>query len=160
MNNILIIDDNIDILDVLALMLGKHLQDCNILKATNGREGAEIMSSVPVALVLTDLQMPVMDGYGMIEFRNRNYPLVPVIAMSGSVMPGVREKLRALRVLECFEKPVDFGRLIRHIAGALGIEPWALAMLARPACDDLPHRVAGGPAAAEGKSHGFAMSTH
>ena len=87
------------------------MQDWNILTAKNGREGTKIMSSLPVSLVVTDLQMPDMDGYGVIEFRNRNYPLVPVIVMSGNVTSEVRGKLRGLNVYECFEKPFDFDNL-------------------------------------------------
>src|SRR5271169_895332 len=105
MNNILLIDDNICILEILTLRLGSCLHDWNILTAQNGSEGTEIMSSLPVSLVLTDLQMPVMDGYGVIDFRNRNYPLIPLIVMSGNLTPEVRKKLKELHVSECVEKP-------------------------------------------------------
>lgn len=121
MNNILLIDDNTLILEALALRIGMWLQDWNILTAHNGREGTEIMSSLPVRLVLTDLQMPVMDGYGVIEFRNRNHPFVPLIVMTANLTPEVREKVRALHVSQCVEKPFDFDNLVDRIGVALGM---------------------------------------
>jgi DNA-binding NtrC family response regulator len=120
-NNILLIDDNDCILETLVLRFGAYLQDWNILTAKDGKEGTKIMSSLPVSLVVTDLQMPDMDGYGVIEFRNRNYPLVPVIVMSGNVTSEVRGKLRGLNVYECFEKPFDFDKLFRQVVGIISV---------------------------------------
>ncbi|HYA85494.1 MAG TPA: response regulator [Nitrospirota bacterium] len=132
-NNILLIDDNTSILETLSLWLRTRLQDWDILTARNGNEGAEIMSSVPVSLVVTDLQMPGMDGYGVIEFRNGNYPLVPLIVMTGNLTPDVREQLRGLHVSACVEKPFDFETLFLHVVGALGVDPEADAVLAHAA---------------------------
>jgi CheY-like chemotaxis protein len=142
MNNILVIDDNTHILEAHALRIGMWLQDWNILTAKNGSEGTEIMASLPVSLVLTDLQMPVMDGYGVIEFRNRNHPLLPLIAMTGNFTPEVREKLQALHVSECIEKPFDFDNLVGRIVGALGVHSHADAMLAHAVFHKLPAQAA------------------
>jgi len=133
MNNILLIDDNTYILDGLALRIGMSLQDWNILTAKNGYEGTKIMNSLPVSLVLTDIQMPVMDGYGVIEFRNRNYPHVPVIVMTSNLSLEVIEKLRRLHVSEFIEKPFDFDKLVPQIIGALGIDSDADVKLAHTA---------------------------
>lgn len=143
-NNILLIDDNDCILETLALRFGAYLQDWNILTAKNGREGTKIMSSLPVSLVVTDLQMPDMDGYGVIEFRNRNYPLVPVIVMSGNVTSEVRGKLRGLNVYECFEKPFDFDNLFRQVVGVIsvGVNSEAGAILANSNLSTWQSRVA------------------
>lgn len=142
MNNILLIDDNTLILETLALRIGMCLQDWNILTAKNGSEGTEIMASLPVSLVLTDLQMPVMDGYGVIAFRNRNHPLVPLIVMTGNFTPEVKEKLHALHVSECIEKPFDFDMLVRQIVSALGVASDTDAMLAHAVFCKLPGQAA------------------
>lgn len=110
MKTILLVDDNRYIIEALALTLDSHATGGNILKlkAPNGREGADILNSIPVDLILTDLDMPVMDGYGLIEHRNRRFPHVPVVVATGDASPDVIGRLHAMGVTECLEKPFDF----------------------------------------------------
>jgi CheY-like chemotaxis protein len=98
------------------------LKDCNILTAGNGTEGIALIDSMPVALILTDLDMPVMDGYGVINHRNKNCPGVPLFVMSGSLSPEAREKLGKLGVSECIEKPFYFEQIKDKMAYALNME--------------------------------------
>ncbi len=114
MKTILLVDDNRYVIEALALTLSRHTAYGNILKASNGREGMDTLRDVPVDLVLTDLDMPVMDGYGLIEYRNRRFPYVPVVAMTGDASPDVIRKLNALGVTECLEKPMDFD-VVSHL---------------------------------------------
>ncbi len=119
MKTILLVDDNRYVIEALALTLSRHTAYGNVLKASNGREGMDILSSVPVDLVLTDLDMPVMDGYGLIEHINRRFPHVPIVVMTGDASPDVIQRLNALGVAECLEKPIDFdvaSHLIRKLA--------------------------------------------
>jgi len=111
MNNILIIDDNISLLGSLAAVVGAEFKDCRILTASDGKEGVATIDSMPIALILTDLDMPVMDGYGVIRHRNKSCPQVPLFVMSGSLSPEVRELLGELRVSGCVEKPFSFQQI-------------------------------------------------
>ena len=89
MHNILLIDDNIQLLEVLAAVhRDGPLQDCNILTARNGAEGIALIDSMPVALILTDLDMPVMDGYGVIEHRNNSMSPGPLVRHQRLPLPG------------------------------------------------------------------------
>jgi two-component system, chemotaxis family, chemotaxis protein CheY len=110
MKTILLVDDNRYIIEALALTLDNHATGGNILKlkAPNGREGADILSTVRVDLILTDLDMPVMNGYGLIEHRNRLFPHVPVVVATGDVSADVIRRLNAMGVTEWLEKPFDF----------------------------------------------------
>jgi len=112
MDNILIIDDNISLLGSLAAVVGTQLKDCHILTARNGQEGIATIDSLPLALILTDLNMPVVDGYGVIAHRNKSCPQVPLFVMSGDLYPEVREKLCELRVSGCVEKPFSFEQVM------------------------------------------------
>ena len=115
MNNILIIDDNISLLGSLAAVVGTQLKDGHILTARNGEEGIATIDSLPLALILTDLNMPVVDGYGVIAHRNKSCPQVPLFVMSGDLDPEVREKLCELRVSGCVEKPFSFEQIMEII---------------------------------------------
>jgi CheY-like chemotaxis protein len=123
MNNILLIDDNKLLLEALATVISTQLKDCTILTARNGAEGIALIDSMPVSLILTDLEMPVMDGYWVISHRNKSCPQVPLFVMSGRLFPEVRKKLGELGVSECIEKPFYFEQIRDKIALALNVEP-------------------------------------
>ncbi len=115
METILLVDDNTDIINALALHLKLCLNNPEILMAPNGQAGIDLLRQVQVDLIITDLQMPVMDGYALIEHRNNHFPSVAVIAMTGDTSPDVKKKLSGLGVHEHLEKPFDFDEVIRLI---------------------------------------------
>ena len=144
MNNILLIDDNNLLLEALATVIRTQLKDCTILTARNGTEGIATIDSLPISFILTDLDMPVMDGYGVIKHRNKNCPQVPLFVMTGRCFPEVREKLGELGVSECIEKPFYFEQIRDKIARALNVEPIDNVKSNRPLLQ---------PAAADGMLH-------
>jgi CheY-like chemotaxis protein len=108
MKNILIIEDNKYIREALAATLRHHMKDCTILTAPDGQEGLNILGSVSLDLILTDLQMPVLDGYEVIEYKNKNFPHVPLVVMTADSNPKARERLSLLGISRYIEKPFDF----------------------------------------------------
>lgn len=57
---ILLVDDNEEILEFLTM----DLQDkYNLLKASNGQEALQVLESEPVQLIISDIMMPVIDGF-------------------------------------------------------------------------------------------------
>ncbi len=114
MNTVLLVDDNAYIIEALAMTLGRHVPYGNILKALNGREGVDILNSVPVDLILTDINMPVMDGYSLINYRNRHFPHISLMVVTGDTSPDVMQRLNALGITECLEKPFDFD-VVSHL---------------------------------------------
>jgi CheY-like chemotaxis protein len=126
MKNILLVDDNKYVIEALALTLGVSARGYAILKAKNGREAADILDRKPVAVVLTDLAMPVMDGYQLIEYMNRMHPLIPLLAMTSDASSGVVEKLRSLGITHCIEKPFDYEEATRLIMENLSPRPFVM----------------------------------
>ena len=131
MKNILLVDDNVCILEALALMFAMAARDCTVLKSKNGKEAADILQRGAVDLILTDINMPVMDGYELIALKNRLFPRVPLFAMTGDSSPEVMDQLIALGVTECLEKPFNFDAVTGMILKKLN-EPLH-APVARPA---------------------------
>ncbi len=123
MNNILIIDDNIHLLETLAFLIGSQFEDYTVLTARNGVEGIAIIGAKSPAFILTDLDMPLLDGYGVINHRNKSCPQVPLFVMSGSCSPEVRVELGELGVSECIDKPFSFEQIKSKIALALNSAP-------------------------------------
>lgn len=69
---ILLVDDSPFVAEALALRLGLFLKDCRILTAADGVAAVEILKSEPVDFIMTDLQMPVMNGYELIAYCKKN----------------------------------------------------------------------------------------
>ena len=68
-NSILIIEDNVDMLENTAELL--ELSGYNIFKATNGKDGLASAQKNKPDLVLCDIMMPELDGYGVLQaFEN------------------------------------------------------------------------------------------
>ena len=119
MKTILIVDDNKDILDGLVLTLSSCLKDYTVLTAENGELALFIMKSRVVDLIMTDLAMPVMDGYRFIEEVRRLFPSLLIFVMTADCGPQVAERLRPFRISRCFEKPFGFHEAVRTISDEL-----------------------------------------
>jgi len=61
-DTLLVVDDHRDILDFIADDLRDHYA---VLQATNGAEALDLLTKHPVALVVSDIMMPVLDGHGL-----------------------------------------------------------------------------------------------
>jgi len=59
------------------------LAGCEVVFASDGKEALEIVASNKPEVVLTDLQMPTMDGLELVKRIRENHPQTPVILMTG-----------------------------------------------------------------------------
>ena len=81
MTTILIVDDSaVDRRLVQGLL--EKCPDLSFMYAANGKEAVEQLKVSPPDLVLTDLQMPEMNGLELVKVVRRKHPLVPVILMT------------------------------------------------------------------------------
>jgi CheY-like chemotaxis protein len=79
--NLLVVDDSPTDRRLAGALLEKHFE-CTVQYAADGQEAVQQMSGQLPDLVLTDLQMPVMDGLELVSAVKNEYPLVPVILMT------------------------------------------------------------------------------
>jgi CheY-like chemotaxis protein len=94
-----------------------NLGGYRVLEASNGEEAfAKMMESKP-DLVLADIQMPTLDGYGLVQ-RIRNTPALAgtrVIALTAYAMDGDREKVLASGFDGYITKPIDMKMLYAQL---------------------------------------------
>jgi CheY-like chemotaxis protein/anti-sigma regulatory factor (Ser/Thr protein kinase) len=81
MAKVLVVDDSPVELRLVGSLLEKR-PDLVVSSAANGREALAAVERDPPDLVLTDLQMPEMNGLELVEEVRDRYPLVPVILMT------------------------------------------------------------------------------
>ena len=90
--NVLVVDDEPDSLEV-AFRLLKHY-GANVTTANNGQEALDAVKGMHPTLVISDLSMPVLDGWGLIyELKNNRATTdIPTIALTAHAMSGDRER--------------------------------------------------------------------
>jgi CheY-like chemotaxis protein len=110
---VLVIDDDPDMVESLAMMLRDH--GFPVLTANDGVRGLEMFREYKPAVVLTDILMPEQDGIEVIMTMRRERPAVKIIAISGSGRIGKSDFLTIARKLGAdatFEKGHKAGELL------------------------------------------------
>ena len=79
--NILIVDDNFDMLEVLQRQLAS--MNFHIYKASSVLEAIEILKSSTVDLLITDLQMPKINGMELVKYASEHFPDLPKLVITG-----------------------------------------------------------------------------
>jgi CheY-like chemotaxis protein/predicted regulator of Ras-like GTPase activity (Roadblock/LC7/MglB family) len=119
MSTVLLVDDEKNFLSKLEAGLSEYANDFSILTAENGKDAIEVLHASPVDLVVTDLKMPVMDGFGLLAYIASNFPTIPVIIMTAFGTPEVERELKANGILTLIEKPIDLDELAAAIMQGL-----------------------------------------
>src|SRR5919109_531956 len=80
-SRILVVDDDNAVRLLLRTLLERRGH--SVVEAANGAEGLQHYRAAPTDLVITDIQMPVMDGLQMIKELRGDFPAAKIIAISG-----------------------------------------------------------------------------
>ncbi|NVN89837.1 MAG: response regulator [Desulfuromonadales bacterium] len=119
MKNILIVDDEKSFAASLAEGLSAYDQNMKVLTAENGKVAIHCLETGKVDIVLTDLKMPEMDGFGLLAYLNRNHQDIPVLVMTAFSNLEMEKTLSDFGVHQYLEKPLDFNTLVEKIYTAL-----------------------------------------
>ena len=90
MTRILVVDDDRPQAEEFGVLL--RSAGCAVTLAGNGREAMEILRHDVPDVVLTDLEMPEMDGLELVQAIRRDYPALPVILMTAMGSENVAAK--------------------------------------------------------------------
>ena len=120
---ILVVEDGPDNQRLISMHLRKAGAEVTI--AENGRIGvdnvlAAAAEGTPFDLVLMDMQMPVLDGYGATsELRARGQSALPIVALTAHAMADDRAKCLNAGCTDYLTKPIEKAVLLRVVAGYL-----------------------------------------
>ncbi len=117
MAKILVIDDEKSIRNTLQEIL--EYEKHEVILATNGPEGLELLKEKNVDVVLCDIKMPEMDGIEVLEKIFEQSPDIPVIMISGH--GNIDTAVEAIKkgAFDFIEKPLDLNRLLVTIRNAM-----------------------------------------
>jgi len=113
---ILYVEDNDDNVYMLKMRL-ELLEEFEVVVAEDGEKGCEAAAAEQPALILMDLDLPVIDGWEAARRLKANPDTrhIPIIALSAHALAGSRENALAAGCDEFDTKPVDFERLLGKI---------------------------------------------
>lgn len=109
--SILLIEDEDLFREVATDALQRGLSDTVVMSAPDGHAAITIMSKDMPSLVITDLQMPGIDGFGVLEFVAAQRQEIPVIVLSAFLTPDIEQRAEAAGAVVLLEKPVELDRL-------------------------------------------------
>ncbi|MGS2720896.1 two-component regulator propeller domain-containing protein [Paraglaciecola aestuariivivens] len=107
--NILVAEDSRTNQEVAKSMLG--LLGCDIWIADNGAEAVEHVELKQPDLILMDCQMPVMDGYAATKEIRKNWPNIPIIALTAGMGENLKEECLASGMNDVMSKPYSLQEL-------------------------------------------------
>ncbi|MDT0686022.1 sigma-54-dependent transcriptional regulator [Autumnicola psychrophila] len=115
--NILIVDDDYDMLELLQRQL--HEQRYYSYKATSVVEAITILKSNSIDLLITDLQMPGINGMELVKYVTEHFPRVPKLVITG--YPSIDGALGAIKsgALDYLVKPFTAGELKQAVEKSL-----------------------------------------
>ncbi|MGY4012199.1 response regulator [Aeromonas molluscorum] len=130
--NVLICDDSGFARKQLARALPKEWA-ITLHQAANGIEGLEQILMGHGDLVLLDLTMPEMDGYGVLETLQREGIRSKVLVVSGDIQPEAYARVMALGALDFIKKPASPETLQTFLRQQGFWQPWHEQVSSQPA---------------------------
>lgn len=117
---LLIVEDDPDILKLLNTTL--TFKGYRVVTARNGREGLDVIQAERPAIVIADIMMPKLDGFGLVH-RIRINPEtrdIPVVFITATyVAPEDREFALNIGATRFIQKPVDLDKFLTTVAELL-----------------------------------------
>jgi PAS domain S-box-containing protein len=125
---VLVVDDERDSRDLVAALLeGLGAQ---VLQCDSAGAAFDVVGARAVDLLVADLAMPEVDGYGLIERIRRTHPALPALAVSAYARPEDRRRALSCGFNGYCPKPLAAGEFVRLVRDSLpGWSPPASASI-------------------------------
>ena len=117
---ILVIEDNEQSIYLITFILEKN--GYQVVQARDGREGIELAGRIKPALIILDIQLPVMDGHEVARRLQKQAETrdIPIVAVTSYAMIGDRERIMANGCEGYIEKPIEPDTFMAEIEQYLG----------------------------------------
>ncbi len=118
--NVLAVDDSRTMRDMLALAL--HEAGYTARFAEDGLDGLEKLEEMSPDAIISDINMPRLDGFGFIEAVRRidRFRATPILVLTTESAPELRARARAAGATGWIVKPFDPQKLVRALQMVAG----------------------------------------
>ena len=115
-----------EVVEIILLQFG-----ATVYTASDGADGLALIREVHPRFVVSDISMPVMDGWGLIGELKQDPALsaIPVFALTAHAMRGDRERALAAGFFGYLSKPIEAHPFIRDLYRQLSTVPHLAALL-------------------------------
>jgi len=112
-HKILIIEDSPTMRQLISFAL-KRLQGVRIVEANDGVDGLKKLSADRFDLILTDINMPIMDGLKLVSLvrNDASYRNTPIVVITTEGAQEDKERALALGANDYITKPIQAGRIL------------------------------------------------
>lgn len=115
--SVLVVDDSLEILELLQ----RQLRGMNLVtfQASNVPDAIELLKYTSVSLLITDLQMPEINGMQLVHYVKEHYPELPVLVVTG--YPSISGAVEAVKsgVIDYLVKPFTQVELSQAVENCL-----------------------------------------
>jgi two-component system chemotaxis response regulator CheY len=117
----LLVEDSPTVRQFVKAVLRQAYPGAEVIEAEDGRSALAAMKSSRISLIVTDLQMPGMDGLSFVQLLRNNAVLKkkPVLVLSGAVSEEARENLKSLAKVQVLAKPASPEALVEAVKSLL-----------------------------------------
>jgi two-component system, chemotaxis family, chemotaxis protein CheY len=120
--NVLIVEDSPTMRQLIAFAL-KRIRGVRIVEASDGVDGLKKLSSERFDLILTDINMPIMDGLKLVSLvrNDANYKTIPIVVITTEGAQEDRERALALGANDYITKPIQPTKILEVARNLLKI---------------------------------------
>ena len=117
---VLVVDDSPTMRQLILFAL-KRIGDFHLVEANDGLDGLKKLGADKFDLILTDLNMPVMDGLKLIAMvrNDPNYRTIPIVIITTEGAVDDRDRALALGADACITKPIQNTQILDTVRGLL-----------------------------------------
>lgn len=119
MNRVLLVEDTPSLAEEIVDIL--KMEGFEVLLAKNGKDALSQLNSWPADVVISDLFMPEIDGFELIEAIRKDAHLknMPIIILSARTTSDVIEKVKQIGADLFIKKPCDSRQLVQAIKNVI-----------------------------------------
>lgn len=116
---VLLVDDD----PIMCMSFQRYVQqrvgDFSLMIAGNGKEALDLLTRETISLVVTDLQMPEMDGFELVAQMSVRFPEIPAVIITAFDSPDARQRGLLEGAAGFLRKPIASADLVARILEVL-----------------------------------------
>ena len=117
---VLIVDNDEEVLNVLAESLNRSDDEFTVETATDGFQAGQIMERIKPDVVVLDIFLPGLDGFQVCKMIKDGHPDIRIIAITGHGDPDVKKMILKAGADVYLEKPFNLEELAERVRELMG----------------------------------------
>lgn len=112
-NKVLVVDDDRDVSDFLKKAILKYNRQCIVKTTHSVPDAIRELVKAPYDILITDINMPEVSGFYLVEYVKKHFPDCKIVIMSGE--PSLLKDAAKFNINGCLLKPFSVSELIEKL---------------------------------------------